>query len=129
MDKIGTFLQRGSEMEVEKSSSDFATLLRHEGDTIRRDVFTMVTPEQSASGRIMSGYTVIYPRCRTRGHSHADREEVYYFVKGSGVMVVGDEEMPVTAGDTLYLEPGPFHATINTTDFPLEYFWTTIVVE
>jgi mannose-6-phosphate isomerase-like protein (cupin superfamily) len=129
MDKIGTFLQRGSEMEVEKSSSDFATLLRQEGDTIRRDVFTMVTPEQSASGRIMSGYTVIYPRCRTRGHSHADREEVYYFVKGSGVMVVGDEEMPVTAGDTLYLEPGPFHATINTTDFPLEYFWTTIVVE
>jgi mannose-6-phosphate isomerase-like protein (cupin superfamily) len=116
-------------MEVEKSSSDFATLLRQEGDTIRRDVFTMVTPEQSASGRIMSGYTVIYPRCRTRGHSHADREEVYYFVKGSGVMVVGDEEMPVTAGDTLYLEPGPFHATINTTDFPLEYFWTTIVVE
>ena len=53
----------------------------------------MVSPEQTASGRILSGYTIIYPGCRTRGHSHADREEVYYFIKGSGIMVVDDEEM------------------------------------
>jgi oxalate decarboxylase/phosphoglucose isomerase-like protein (cupin superfamily) len=129
MGNAQTFVHRVGDMQAEKSTSDFATLLREEGDQIRRDVFTMVSPEQSASGRILSGYTVIYPGCRTRGHSHADREEVYYFIKGSGIMVVDDEEMAVTAGDTLYLKPGPFHATINTTDFPFEFFWITIKVD
>ena len=129
MDNAETFIHRAAEMLAEKSSSDFATLLRQEGDTTRRDVFTMVSPEQTASGRILSGYTVIYPGCRTRGHSHADREEVYYFIKGSGIMVVDGEEMEVAAGDTLYLKPGPFHATINTTDFPFEFFWITIKVD
>ena len=124
-----TFVHRADDMNAEKSTSDFTTLIRQEGDEMRRDVFTMVSPEQSASGRIMSGYTIIYPGCRTRGHSHADREEVYYFIKGSGTMVVDDEEMPVAAGDTLYLKPGPFHATLNNTDFPFEFFWITIKID
>ena len=124
-----TFVHRLSEMHAEESSSAFRALLRQEGDAIRRDVFTMVTPEQSASGRIMAGYTTIYPGCRTRGHAHADREEVYYFVRGKGTMVADGEEIEVAAGDTYYLNPGPFHATLNTTDFPLEYFWITIRID
>jgi mannose-6-phosphate isomerase-like protein (cupin superfamily) len=60
---------------------------------------------------------------------HADREEVYYVAKGAGVMVMDSEEYEVTAGDTFYIKPGPFHTTRNTTDFPLELFWITIQVE
>ncbi len=129
MANVETFYIPVQEMRAEHSANAFSALLREEGDRTRRDVFVMVQPEQSASGRIMSGYSVIYPGCSTRGHAHADREEVYYFVRGSGVMVVDDVETPVAAGDTLYLKPGPFHATRNPTDLPLEYFWTTIVAD
>lgn len=129
MQNAETFVYPVGEMHAEKSANAFATLLRQDGDQIRRDVFVMVSPDQSASGRIMAGYSIIYPGCSTRGHAHADREEVYYFIKGSGVMIVDGVETPVTAGDTLYLKPGPFHGTRNTTDFPLEYFWITVKVD
>ena len=129
MGNAETFVHRASDMHAEKSQNAFTALLRQDGDQIRRDVFVVVNPEQSASGRIMSGYTVIYPGCGTRGHAHADREEVYYFIKGSGIMIVDGEETPVTAGDTLYLKPGPFHGTRNTTDFPFEYFWITVKID
>lgn len=115
-----------SEMRAERSASAFAALLREDGDAVRRDVFTMIEPEQAASGRIQAGYTTLYPGCVTRGHSHPDREEVYHFVRGRGVMVADGEETEVAAGDTFYLEPGPFHIARNTSDLPFEYFWITI---
>lgn len=129
MNEPKVHLHRLTDMKVEKSSSAFAALLREKGDEVRRDVFLMLAPEQSASGRLEVGYTIIYPGCTTRGHEHADREEVYYFTRGSGVMVVDGEEYQVSAGDTFYLKPGPFHTTRNTTDFPLECFWVTIKVD
>lgn len=129
MPEATTFLHPLNEIRAEKSANAFSALLRQEGDQIRRDVFVLVNPEQSASGRITAGYTTLYPGCTTRGHAHADREEVYYFTRGRGVMIVDGGETEVAAGDTFYLKPGPFHGTRNTTDFTLEYFWITIKVD
>lgn len=129
MSEFRVHLQRSADMKVEESGSAFAALLRQKGDEIRRDVFLMLAPEQTASGRLQVGYTIVYPGCTTRGHEHADREEVYYFTRGSGVMVVDGQEYEVAAGDTFYLRPGPFHTTRNTSDFPLESFWITIKVD
>ena len=129
MSESKVHLHRAADMKVEESGSAFAALLREKGDEIRRDVFLMLAPEQTASGRLQVGYTIVYPGCTTRGHEHADREEVYYVAKGAGVMGVDGEEYEVTAGDTFYIKPGPFHTTRNTTDFPLEFFWITIKVE
>ena len=67
---------------VEAGASSFAALLRQEGDEIRRDVFNLVLP-QDTDGRVLhAGYTIVYPGCKTKGHKHPDREEVYYFVRG-----------------------------------------------
>jgi len=129
MPEAETFVHCASAMHAEKSANAFSALLRQDGDQIRRDVFVMVPPEKSTSGRITAGYTTIYPGCTTRGHAHADREEVYYFAKGRGAMIVDGVETEVAAGDTFYLKPGPFHSTRNTTDFTLEYFWITIRVD
>jgi oxalate decarboxylase/phosphoglucose isomerase-like protein (cupin superfamily) len=129
LNKSEVHLQRAADMRVEESGSAFAALLREKGDEIRRDVFLMLAPEQTVSGRLQVGYTIVYPGCTTRGHEHADREEVYFFTKGGGVMVVDGEEYEVTAGDTFYLKPGPYHTTRNTTDFPFEFFWFTIKVD
>lgn len=117
---------KGDELHVEESSNSFATLLRQEGDNIRRDVFPLLSPEDSVSGRIQAGLTVIYPGCSTKGHRHADREEVYHFTRGRGIMVVDGEEWQVRAGDTFYVKPGAFHPTRNPYNMPLEFFWITI---
>lgn len=122
-------LIKGDELESLEGGSSFAALLREEGDDIRRDVFMLLNPEDSVSGRLQAGITVVYPGCSTRGHSHADREEVYFLTRGRGIMGVDGEEWEVKAGDTFYVEPGPFHTTRNPYDQPLEFFWITIEVE
>jgi len=128
MSELKVHVQRAADMRAEQSGNAFAALLREKGDEVRRDVFLMLAPEQTASGRLQVGYTLLYPGCTTRGHEHADREEVYYFTRGSGMMIVDGEEYPVTAGDTFYIQPGPFHTTRSTTDFPLEFLWITVKV-
>jgi mannose-6-phosphate isomerase-like protein (cupin superfamily) len=122
-------LVKADELKSEKGGSAFAALLRQGGDNIRRDVFMLLNPEESDSGRIQVGKTIVYPGCRTKGHDHADREEVYFFTGGRGIMTADSEEWQVRAGDTFYVRPGPFHTTLNPYDEPLEFFWITIKVE
>jgi mannose-6-phosphate isomerase-like protein (cupin superfamily) len=122
-------LIKGDELEALDGASSFAALLRQDGDEIRRDVFMLMNSEDSVSGRLQVGMTIVYPGCRTNGHAHADREEVYFFTRGKGMMGVDGEEWQVKAGDAFYVKPGPLHTTRNPYDVPLEFFWITINVE
>jgi mannose-6-phosphate isomerase-like protein (cupin superfamily) len=122
-------LIKGDQLKALEGGSSFASLLRQEGDEIRRDVFMLLNPEDSVSGKLQVGMTIVYPGCSTRGHSHADREEVYFFTRGRGIMGADGEEWKVKAGDTFYVKPGPSHTTRNPYDLPLEFFWITINVE
>ena len=45
------------------------------------------------------GYTTIYPTGTTTGHAHDEREEVYFVISGEGIMVIGEEQFPIKAGD------------------------------
>jgi mannose-6-phosphate isomerase-like protein (cupin superfamily) len=123
---MGTKLVRLRELDADESPSAFSRLIREERDRIRRDVFMLLHPQDTESGTLLAGYTVVYPGCSTNGHAHADREEVYHFVRGRGVMVVDGKETEVAAGDTFYVPYGPFHTTRNPSNVPLEYFWITI---
>lgn len=120
---------KGKDLKAIEGGNSFAALLREEGDAIRRDVLIILNPEESISGRIQSGMTIVYPGCSTKGHAHPDREEVYYFTRGRGIMGVDGEEHEVEAGDTFYVTPGPFHTTKNPYEVPLEFFWITINVQ
>jgi mannose-6-phosphate isomerase-like protein (cupin superfamily) len=121
-------LVKGNELRAAEGGNSFKALLREDGDEIRRDVLMLLNPQDSFSGRLESGITIVYPGCRTNGHAHADREEVYFFLEGRGTMGVGDEEWMVEAGDTFYVQPGPFHTTKNPYQTPLKFFWITIKV-
>lgn len=105
--------------------SALSALLTSADDRIRRDVMMLINPADTDSGNLQVGYSIVYPECTTRGHSHDHLEEVYFFTHGKGIMVVGDEEMEVAAGDVVYVPFGPFHTTRNPYNQPLEYFWVT----
>jgi mannose-6-phosphate isomerase-like protein (cupin superfamily) len=122
-------LIKGDELKALEGGSSFAALLRQEDDNIRRDVFMLLNPEDSVSGRLQVGITIVYPGCSTKGHSHPNREEVYFFLRGRGIMGADGQEWEVKAGDTFYVKPGPFHTTRNPYDMPLEFFWITISIE
>jgi mannose-6-phosphate isomerase-like protein (cupin superfamily) len=122
-------LINNDDLRAQAGKSAFASLLREEGDNIRRDVFMLINPEDSASGRIQAGITIVYPGCTTKGHTHPGVEEVYHFLRGRGVMGAEGQEWEVKAGDTFYVCPGPHHTTRNPYDMPLEFFWITIRAE
>lgn len=65
--------------------------------------------------------TRLNPREATRGHSHADQDEVYIFTKGSGRMVMDEDNFAVSEGDSVYVPAGVFHKVINESDIPLTF--------
>jgi mannose-6-phosphate isomerase-like protein (cupin superfamily) len=53
-------------------------------------------------------------------HRHRNAEEIYHITAGSGVMKVGEEEFPVSEGDTVCITPDTHHRITNTGATPLK---------
>ena len=49
----------------------------------------------------------------TAGHSHKGLDEVYYFIKGNGIMRIDDEYTIVEPGKIILVPGGAFHQVIN----------------
>jgi len=49
-------------------------------------------------------------------HTHPDREEIYYVLSGSGVIITEDKEVPATEGLTIYVSGESPHGIKNGTD-------------
>ncbi len=96
---------------------------------VLRDTYYLIDQKKGPSKRLTCGHTTVYPTGSTTGHSHDDMEEIYYFISGEGIMVVGDDEFPVKAGDALYVPPGEYHTTIQTGILPLTFVWNTCLVD
>ena len=56
-------------------------------------------------------------------HAHHAQEEMFIILEGSGTLRVAGEMLPVSAGDVLFIPPGPDypHQLINTTSAPLKF--------
>ena len=94
-----------------------------------RDTYYLVEQKKGPSLRLSCGHTTVYPTGTTTGHAHDDMEEIYFFISGEGVMVVGDDEFPVKAGDALYVPPGAWHTTRQTGIMPLVFVWNTCLID
>ncbi len=57
--------------------------------------------------------TELKPMQGTRGHSHADASEVYFFIDGRGRMQIGKQEYNVRKGEVLLVQRGEFHKVTN----------------
>ena len=71
----------------------------------------------------LSNFTrhIVQGRITTDYHDHQDKEQVYYFIKGRGKMLIDGEEYPVTAGDAVHLPPKTKHGVINDSEDEIEY--------
>ncbi len=53
-------------------------------------------------------------------HVHADAEEVLYILSGKGLSGIGDKEMEMSKGDTMFIPRGAVHWFYNPFDEPVE---------
>lgn len=87
-------------------------------ENIGRDVIVLQETEN-----LVTGITILYPHCQTKGHIHPRREEHYYVLSGSGYILLDDLRFDITVGDCINVPPVSLHTVVNPTDEPLEFFW------
>lgn len=85
------------------------------GDVVKDNETYLLKDNKTLKNLILSS-TELYPGRATRGHTHAGQEEVYFFVHGTGVMIVDSERMRVQAGSVVLIPDGAFHQVVNDGD-------------
>jgi len=83
------------------------------GGEVVKDNETYLLKDNKTLNNLVLSSTKLYRGQSTRGHSHAEQEEVYFFVQGSGVMIVDDERFRVGPGSIVLIPDGAFHRVIN----------------
>lgn len=96
---------------------------------IIRDNETYIVEDNNFLNNLVLSKTTLHPGKETSGHSHKGLEEVYYFIKGNGRMLLGTEDdysntehyFPVSAGDVVLIPDGAFHKVFNESEEDLEF--------
>ena len=83
------------------------------GGEIVKDNETCLIKDNKTLNNLVLSSTRLHRGQATRGHSHAGQEEIYFFVQGTGMMIVDDEKFRVNAGDIILIPDGAFHRVIN----------------
>jgi mannose-6-phosphate isomerase-like protein (cupin superfamily) len=63
-----------------------------------------------------------YHRVELKPHVHENHEQIYYIIKGSGTISVGEEKAKVKEGDCIYLPTDTPHGFINDGKEEVEIF-------
>lgn len=74
----------------------------------------LVTNETCGAQNIDFFVSSYAPKACAELHSHAVSEEIFYFVSGSGLFVLGNETHTISAGIVIFVPPGTEHAIYNT---------------
>lgn len=71
---------------------------------------------------IQFGLWELAPRATYHGHKHL-APEVYYILGGRAQWTVGEDSREVSAGTTIYTQPGQVHKMVNLGDEPVQAIW------
>lgn len=66
-------------------------------------------------------FGILVPGGSVPYHYHTNRESVIFFISGEGIEIREEGELPVRAGDVLFIPAGEKHATVNRSDHELRY--------
>lgn len=83
------------------------------GGEVVKDNETYLLRDNKTLNNLVLSSTKLHRDKATRGHSHPGQEEVYFFVRGSGRMVVGEDSFRVAKGDVVLIPSGAFHQVMN----------------
>ena len=82
------------------------------GDIIKANAVYTLRDNKTLKNLVLS-QTILHVNQNTNGHYHEGQEEVYFFVQGTGMMIVDEEKFRVAAGDVILIPDGAFHRVIN----------------
>lgn len=83
--------------------------------------FPILTPDEMHGAGRVCAIMKLQPGCEVGRHRHEGDCEVFYFLSGKGSYLLGDELVPVEAGDIAFVDDGEEHFLRNDGDEVLEY--------
>lgn len=95
--------------------------VKKHGGAIYRDLFCTSIDESSNKDKDSECLKTIWKFWHTtiphgaviESHAHDNHEQIYFILKGSGIMTVGNENEKVKAGDAVYIPPNTQHSFRN----------------
>jgi len=66
-------------------------------------------------------FSLLVSGSRVPYHYHQNRESIIVVISGEATEIVEGKEIPIKAGDILYLPAGEKHAMVNTSDKDVRY--------
>lgn len=71
-------------------------------------------------------FAILLPGGRVPYHTHVARESVFIAIDGEAIQIVENEEIPIKAGDIMYIPADEKHGLVNRSEKPFRYleYWT-----
>lgn len=87
---------------------------------------TLLDPEAGAAA-VTLGELILDPGAELPLHRHRV-EEAFFIIEGQGTLLLGEETVPIGAGDALLAPAGAAHGFRNDSDSPLRmtFFYPTV---
>ena len=82
----------------------------------------------TGSGAVSMGVVILQPGAALRQHTHK-AEDAMIVIEGKGLMLVGDQEIPIEEGMALLAPANTLHGLKNNSDKPLRIVYTWPAVE
>lgn len=95
------------------------------GGKVVRDTDTYTVIDNNELTNLVLSSTLLHPNKSTSGHKHEGQEEVYFFIRGEGLMEIDNDVFPVKAGDVVTIPDGAFHKVYNN-DKNLELYFICV---
>ena len=77
-----------------------------------------IVDRDTGAGALSTSLVTIEPGATVQSHRHKI-EEAMLIMEGEGLAILGDERMPIKAGETLHAPAGVKHGFVNTGSVPL----------
>jgi len=90
-------------------------------NTIIREI---LNPEHESKSLVLNyslAHATLKPREKSLPHKFHEASEIYYILKGKGLMHIGDETTEASPGDTIYIPPQAVQWIENTGSEDLEF--------
>jgi quercetin dioxygenase-like cupin family protein len=98
--------------------------LRSEDGWKAMNVQWLITSDSVGAQHHVLGYTVFQPGGEHERHRHPNAEEAEYLIAGSGISLVGDEEIEHRAGEVVFVPRNEWHGFRCTSNEPAIMLWT-----
>jgi quercetin dioxygenase-like cupin family protein len=114
-------LQRS--FKVNMADVPLAQGLREDEGWFDMQVQFAISRQHGGAQSFVFGRTVFPPGAAHEWHRHEAAEEMQYVVRGEGVALTEEGEIPMATGDVLFTPEGEWHGFRNTSDAEVELLW------